>query len=183
MKLRSPATIIAFVGLSLLASCSRPTPAPPKSSVHFDTSLAMPEFMGHVVDPAAFGFWKGSGTEETSKGTRELAPTTDEGWEALETSAAVLIEAGNLLQIPGRPRDPEDHWNKYAQDLTARAIEGKAAAFKHDKQGVFETGAKIYEVCTACHEEYVIQPQLKATGRAEGAPLPPWPSEVGAKVK
>ena len=176
MKLKSVLLVAAFGGLALVTGCAKTTPETPKSSVRFDTSLAMTEFMGHVVDPAAFGFWKGSGTEETAGGTRELAPTTDEGWEALETAAAVLIEAGNLLQLPGRPRDPQDHWNKYAQDLTARAIEGKAAAFKHDKQGVYETGAKIYEVCTACHEEYVIQPQLRATGRAEGSPLPPWPT-------
>lgn len=181
MKFKTLAIVVAVGGLGIMAGCSKPTPEAPKSTVRFDSSLDMAELMGHVIDPAAFGFWKGSGTEETAGGTRELAPTTDEGWEALESSAAVLIEAGNILQLPARARDPVDHWNKYAQDLTARAVEAKAAAFKHDKQAVFETGAKIYEVCTACHEEYVIQPQIKSTGRAEGNPLPPWPSDLPPK--
>ncbi|MEI6439332.1 MAG: hypothetical protein WCO83_03900 [Alphaproteobacteria bacterium] len=181
MKLKSIALVSVIGTVTLMVGCSKPAPTPPKSTVHFDTSLAMAEFMGHVVDSAAFGFWKGSGTEETVSGTRELAPTTDAGWEALESSAAVLIEAGNMLQLPGRPRDPEGHWNKYAQDLSLRAAEGKAAAFKHDKQAVFETGAKIYQVCEACHAEYVIGPQIKSSGPATGDPLPPWPSNLPEK--
>ncbi|OXE35952.1 MAG: hypothetical protein CGW95_10805 [Phenylobacterium zucineum] len=181
MKLTSLVLIAALGGLALVGGCVRSKPESTTSSVKFDTGLPMTEFMGHVVDPAAFGFWKGSGTEETVGGTRELAPTTAEGWEALETSAAVLFEAGNMLQIPGRARDPVDHWNKYAQDLSARAAEGKAAAFKHDKQAVFETGAKIYQVCEACHAEYVIGPQIKTTGPAQGAPLPPWPTDLAAR--
>lgn len=181
MKPRSLMLVAAVGCVSLLAACEKPRSVPQPTSARFDTSLDMAEFMGHVVDPAAFGFWKGSGTEETTAGTRELAPTTDEGWEALETSAAVLIEAGNMLQLPGRPRDPEGNWNKYAQDLSLRAAEGKAAAFKHDKQAVFETGARIFQVCEACHAEYVIGPQIKSTGPAKGDPLPPWPSDLGPK--
>lgn len=183
MKVSSIALATALCGLALLAACSKPAPDPAKSTVRFDSSLDMAELMGHVIDPAAFGFWKGSGTEETAGGSRELAPTTDEGWEALESSAAVLIEAGNILQLPARGRDPVDHWNKYAQDLTARAVEAKAAAFKHDKKAVFETGAKVYEVCTACHQEFVIQPELKVNGRPQGDPLPPWPADLPANKK
>lgn len=144
-------------------------------------ALPMPEFMGHVVDTAAFAYWKSSGTEETSKGVKDLSPTTDQGWEDMESAAAVLIEAGNALQIPGRPRP--GNWNKYAQELTAQAILAKEAAGKHDKQGTYVEGAKLYLVCTSCHKEYVIDPGIKANGPATGAPLPDWPADVKAKQK
>src|SRR6266853_1969884 len=94
-------TLAACAALPILLTlaCSPQKPAAPAGpQPKFNTdALAMPEFMGHVVDPASFAYWKGSGTEETSKGTKELAPTTEEGWEAMETAAAVLIEAGNAL--------------------------------------------------------------------------------------
>jgi hypothetical protein len=176
---------------ALLAACSPQKKAEPAKEQaaagagKFNVDLPMDEFMGHVVDPAAFAYWAGSGTEETAKGTRDLSPTTEEGWEKLENAAATLIEAGNMLQLPGRerhlPDSPDRDWYQHAQKLTQLAVAAKAAAEKHDKDGVFKAGADLYSECTACHEEYVIQPQLKANGRPQGAPLPDWPSDVKAK--
>ena len=101
--------LITFAACAaLLTACSPQKPAPTAAAgVKFNTdALEMPEFMGHVVDPASFAYWKGSGTEVTAKGEKDLTPTTDEGWEQMETAAAVLIEAGNGLQLPGRARAP-----------------------------------------------------------------------------
>ena len=184
--------IVTFAACAaLLAACSpqkkaEPAQSPPAAgAVKYNIDLPMDEFMGHVVDPAAFAYWAGSGTEETAKGTKDLSPTTPEGWEKLENAAATLIEAGNMLQLPGRARHlpdaPDGDWYKHAQELTRLATAAKAAAEKHDKQGVFKSGADLYSECTACHEEYVIQPQLKANGRPQGAPLPDWPADVKAK--
>lgn len=170
---------------AVLAACSpqkAAKPAAPASVAKYNTdALPMAEFMGHVVDPASFAYWKGSGTEETSHGTKDLTPTTEEGWEAMETAAAVLVEAGNALQLPGRPRAPEADWDRFAQQLSAEAVLAKAAAGKHDKAGVYSEGAKVYQICTACHKEYVIDPDIKANGPAQGAPLPDWPADVKAK--
>lgn len=176
----------AALPLSLVLACSPRKPAQPPAAAaaqaKFNTdALPMPEFMGHVVDPASFAYWKGSGTEEGAHGIKQLAPTTDAGWEAMENAAGVLIEAGNALQLPGRARAPEADWYKYAQQLTAEAVLAKAAAEKHDKDGVYSEGAKLYLVCTACHKEYVIDPGIKANGPAKGNPLPDWPADVKAK--
>ncbi|WP_165837147.1 cytochrome c [Phenylobacterium hankyongense] len=165
----------------LLSGCAPPKPAPPPAgAAKFATGLPMAELMGHVVDPAAFAYWQGSGTEITDKGERDLSPTTQEGWERLENGAATLIEAGNLLQLPGRIRAPEADWNRYAQALTARATEAKAAAENHDKQAVFDAGGRVYEVCTACHKQYVIDPQLKAEGGEPPGKLPDWNAPTSA---
>jgi hypothetical protein len=177
--------LITFAACAaLLTACSPQKPAETAAAggVKFNTAaLDMKEFMGHVVDPASFAYWKGSGTEETAKGTRDLSPTTEEGWEQMETAAAVLIEAGNALQLPGRARAPEADWYKFSQQLTAEAILAKAAAGKHDKAATYAEGAKVYLICTACHKEYVIDPGIKANGPAQGNPLPDWPADIKAK--
>ena len=169
--------------MALLAACTQ-KPAEPVAKYNIET-LPIPELMGHVVDPASFAYWKGSGTEETAEGTKQLAPTTNEGWENLESAAAVLIEAGNMLQLPGRPRDipkyaPKAKWMAYAQQLSAEAVLAKAVAEKHDANGVYVEGAKIYAICTACHKDYIIDPMLRAGGRPVGTPLPDWPADVKA---
>ena len=178
---------------ALLAACSPQKASEPKAgaavtlsaNAKLNSSLPTNEFMAHVVDPASFIYWGGSGTEESAKGTRDLSPTTDEGWEKLEGAAATLIEAGNMLQMPGRERHLPDHpdsdWYKHAQTLSDRAVVAKAAAEKHDKAAVYKAGADIYAECTSCHSEYVIQPQIKANGPAKGDPLPDWPADVKAK--
>lgn len=178
---------VAAACVALLCGCQKTSQTGSQSSAaqpKFNTELPVDELMAHVVDPASFVYWKGAGTEETAKGTKDLAPTTDEGWEALESGAATLIEAGNMLQLPGRPKahTSDADWNAYAQQLTNLAIPAKAAAEKHDAKGVYKLGAEIYQVCTACHEEYVIQPQIKAHGPAQGTPLPDWPADAKAKT-
>ena len=175
-------SVIAMtVCATLLAACSPQKPAAPVAQAKFNSSLPMTEFMDHVIDPASFAYWHGSGTEITKAGERDLSPTTEEGWVALENAAATLIEAGNALQVTGRARAPEADWNHFAQDLSARAAEAKDAAEKKDKAAVFADGAKIYEVCTACHKEYVIGPMLAdqaRTGPPPSRPLPPWPADI-----
>ncbi len=161
---------------ALVTACSPGKPAAPKAGApKFNTDLPMSEFMGHFVDPAAFMYWKGSGTMIDEKGEHDLSPTTDEGWDVLVTGATMLIEAGNVMQLPGRTRAPEADWNKYAQMLSERAVIARAAAEKRDKQAVFDEGGKVYEVCVACHEQFVIQPDIKANGVAKGNPLPAIP--------
>lgn len=156
-----------------LVGCQQQKPgAKALADAKFNSDIPMSEFMGHFVDPAAFMYWKNSGTVVDEKGEHDLTPTTDEGWDVLVTGATMLVEAGNVLQLPGRVRAPEADWNKYAQMLSDRALIARAAAEKHDKAAVFEEGAKVYEVCVACHEQFVIQPDLKANGPAKGDPLP-----------
>jgi hypothetical protein len=171
---------------ALAAACTPQKPKAPAAAAgaaaKFDTDLPMAEFMDHVVDPGAFMYWKGSGSYTDMKGEHSNAPTTEEGWETLVSGATIVMEAGNLLQLEGRGRAPLDHWNAYAQRLTAQGKTARAAADKHDEKAVFEEGAKLYQVCVDCHEEYVIQPMIKANGPAKGNPLPDFPADVKAKM-
>ena len=163
-----------------LTACTPGKPAGTAISADakFNSELPMSEFMGHFVDPAAFMYWKASGTDITEAGERDLSPTTDEGWDVPVTGATMLMEAGNAMQLPGRVRAPEADWIKYSQLLTERASIARAAAEKHDKKAVFDEGGKVYEVCVACHAQFVIEPEIKANGASKGDPLPTMP---GAK--
>jgi mono/diheme cytochrome c family protein len=97
------------------------------------------------------------------------------------SGASILMEAGNAMQLPGRARAPEADWNKYAQQLTAQALVARNAAEKHDKQAVFDEGGKVYEVCVACHKQYVIDPMLAEQAKTGEPPHDPLPAVPGAK--
>ena len=170
----------AALPLSLLLACQ---PKPPTSLAKYNTeALDLKAFMANVVDPNSDALWAASGTEETAKGVKDNTPTTEEGWAAMQSQAAVLIEAGNALQLPGRAREPSADFYQFAQQLTAQAILVKAAVDKRDKQAIYDEGAKLYLVCTACHAEYLINPLIKAGGRPAGT-LPDWPADLAAKQK
>ncbi len=168
---------------ALLTACSPQKPAEPASLAKYNVdALDVKHFMAQVVDPNSDALWAASGTSDTAKGVVDNYPKTDAGWELMQSQAAVLIEAGNALQLPGRPRAPEADFDKFAQQLTAQAILVKAAVDKKDKQGIYDEGAKLYLVCVACHAEYLIGPLVKGGGRPAGT-LPNFPADVEAKQK
>ncbi|WP_372784026.1 hypothetical protein [Phenylobacterium sp.] len=168
----------AALPLSLLLACQ---PKPPANPAKYNTeALDLKAFMANVVDPNSDALWAASGTVETAAGVKDNTPTTEAGWQAMQSQAAVLIEAGNALQLPGRPRAPEADFYKFAQQLTAQSILLKAAVDKRDKDAIYTEGAKLYLVCTACHAEYLIGPLVKAGGRPAGT-LQDWPADIAAK--
>jgi len=177
--------IIAMTAVAvLIAACNQRPAAPVAGAPRFETRLAVSEIMGHMVDPASFMYWNATGEEETEAGTKSKAPTTEQGWETMVSGATIVAEAGNALQLPGRAIAPAADWNRYAQQLTAQALAARAAADKHDPKAVYDEGAKLYEVCVACHKQYVIDPLVKEQDKHGGAvhdPLPDWPADVKAK--
>ena len=60
------------------------------------------EVMESIVDPAADSIWGAVEIVATLEGTVEKQPRTDDEWQALRRHAVMLMEAGNLLLIPGR---------------------------------------------------------------------------------
>src|SRR4051794_17302047 len=86
----------AALPMSLLLACSPQKPAAPADLAKYNTqALDLKAFMANVVDPNSDALWAASGTEETAKGVKDNTPTTEAGWQAMQSQAAVLIEAGN----------------------------------------------------------------------------------------
>lgn len=111
--------------------------------------------MGDIIDPAAKIFWQSSGYIDSAEGTQNLRPTTEEAWLAADNAMTTVAEAGNLLMLPGRARDNAE-WMRLAQDLTKAALEARAATLARDDKRMFDTGGNLYQVCTACHEKYLL---------------------------
>ena len=148
--------LAAFVGVGLLAGCSDSADdgaALVAGEMSFDTTLTMQELMLHVLEFAADGLWSNAGWVEDVNGYRELYPETEEGWEQVIASAAMVAEAGNLLNLPGRRLD-NDAWVIYSEGLTQAGQRAMAAAIDRDKEALFQAGADVYSVCSACHQAY-----------------------------
>ena len=58
--------------------------------------------------------------------------------------------------MPGLAMDAAD-WNEYAQGLTRAALQAKQAAQAQDADALFDAGGAIYNVCRACHNQYMAQ--------------------------
>ena len=172
MKTQLSLIATAAVAVLALSSCAKKEVQPP-----YDVHLDMKEIMGHVVDPGSWAFWHASGDVETADGPKSNLPTTTQGWEAAESGAAQVAEAGNLLLLPGYNRN-EKTWTDWAVQLQKAGFAGKEAAEKHDAKAMFTTGAEIYRVCTGCHAVYVIPAAIKASKGQRVTALPAWPDDV-----
>ena len=147
---------LAFAAVMTLVACSKPSPPPPPAAA-FHTEIPVKELMAHVMEPAAFEFWNGSGWESTRAGMRDRTPTTEVGWATVENGAATVVETSNSLLLPGRPRPPAAQWSRYARSLGDVALRAKAAAERHDKQAIWDIGIELDHACEACHKQYLPQ--------------------------
>ena len=111
------------------------------------------QLMEAIVDPAADGIWGPVGTIMTLSGTTELVPANDDEWAAVQHSALALAESGNLLLMPSRSGG-NDEWITLSRQLTDLGEKASKAAEAKDPKAIFDLGAEIYDVCTACHRQF-----------------------------
>lgn len=152
------ALVIALTGL--LVNCSDPnspntTNGSANSSIGtYDLRLDMPALMNNVLEPVADVLWDYAGwVDDINTGYEELYPKTDEEWLMVQQKAAQLIEAGNVLAMPGRAVD-NDGWITYSNALSTAAALAYEAAQTQNREDFFQAGAQIYSVCSACHQSY-----------------------------
>ena len=143
---------LACLIFALAAAACTPKPPPPPA---FTTDIPLNEVMAHVIEPAAFQFWDGSGWIATENSARDRTPTTDEGWKVVENGAATVVEASNGLLPPGRVREPAADWTRHVQDLAKVALKAKAAAEAKDGAATFAVGIELDHACEACHKQFL----------------------------
>lgn len=129
--------------------------------------------MDAEVDPAADALWDSVGTVVALSGREDRRPRTDEEWRAVRRSAITLVEATNLLVMPGRRIAPlgvvatsgdidplllqhrlEGNPRAFAalvQSLRRVAINALDAIDARDADRLFEIGAQLDTACEACH--------------------------------
>lgn len=81
------------------------------------------------------------------------APKDDAEWAAVENSAVILGESGNLLMIGSRAKNTTV-WMKTSRALVdAGAVALKAAEAKN-LDALMDAGNQIVDACERCHEKY-----------------------------
>ena len=111
------------------------------------------QLMIGMVGPAAETVWNSVSTIVSVKGIEENQPRTDEEWEAVAASAAVLIESAAILASSDRAVD-KGEWVKISTAMGESSKKALAAAQNKDPAGILAVGEEIYTSCTACHEQY-----------------------------
>ncbi|MBL4574034.1 MAG: hypothetical protein JKY86_13320 [Gammaproteobacteria bacterium] len=148
-------TLILLVG-GFLVACSAPEETQTSATTDgpaYNTSLNVTDIMNLVLEPASDILWDSGGWILDASGYEELYPTTDEGWAYVRAQAAVIVESGNMLALPGRAED-NDAWMIYANGLSEAGILAMDAAAAQNEEDFFQAGAQLYSVCTACHQAY-----------------------------
>ena len=126
----------------------------------------------------ADAIWDSVEIVATLEGTEHKAPKTDDDWKALRRHAVALVEASNLLLIPGRhvarsgekPDDarvdlhPEEieallakdpsAWAMRAHTLYDAAAESLKAIDAHDVTSLMNSGETLDTACESCHRNY-----------------------------
>jgi len=133
--------------------------------------------MRYEVDPSADAIWDAAGTSITREGLVEKQPRSDEEWQALRRYAVVLLEATNLLVLPGRrvarqefPADGpgvfsseeigaelrrrQQEFNGFAQGLRVSGRRVLAAIDARNVDALLKEGAQLDGACEACHRSF-----------------------------
>ena len=173
---------LTLIGALLLLcnSCASPKTetAAPASQAEYRPTATVKDIMDSMVDPGSDYIWDSVETVVSAKGVEEKAPHTDEEWKEVRRHAIMLLEATNLLQIPGRhvakagekaddpkvelaPEQIEDMinkdraaWIKYAHGLHDATMEALKAVEAKDKDKLLDVGNGIDEACEKCHLQY-----------------------------
>ncbi len=161
-----------LASLLFCVSCAKQKP-----EAEYRPTTTIKDLMADIVDPAADTIWNSVATTMTKKGKEEKSPHTDEEWATVRRSAIQLIEASNLLQIPGRHVAKPGQRNEQGIELQPEQIEtlinqdGQAwitlahglhdsatlalnAADAKDPAKLLESGGQIDNACERCHQKY-----------------------------
>jgi hypothetical protein len=170
--------VLAGVVTIFSNSCAQQKPQSQQPLAEYRTTASVKDIMDSMVDPGADYIWDSVETVVSAKGVEEKAPHTDEEWKNVRRHAIMLMEATNLLQIPGRhvarpgekaedpkvelaPEQIEDMinkdrpaWIKYAHALHDATMEAFKAIEAKDKDKLLDVGNDIDEACEKCHLQY-----------------------------
>lgn len=132
------------------------------------------DLMRYEVDPSADHIWDSVGSVTTATGTVERQPRTDAEWAQLRRNAVILLEATNLLVIPGRqvsvagfPADGPGvfssaeiqqrlaghraEFDAFAVSLRGTTRKVVAAIDARDPAALLQLGETLDSACEACH--------------------------------
>ena len=146
--------LLFLLGFPVLVGCSNEQSEElAAAEAVYNTQLDTQQIMSLVLEPASDILWDSAGWVMDAAGYEDLYPTTDEGWDFVRAQAAIVVESGNMLALPGRAED-NDAWMIYSEGLSEAGLLAMKAAAEQNEEDFFQAGAQLYSVCTACHQAY-----------------------------
>jgi cytochrome c556 len=176
-RLQTSIRVLPVVAL-LAGGCASQPATPATEAPPYAATATIKEIMQHIVDPAADDVWQAVMTVDSAQGTVETVPRSDEDWTKARSGAVTLMEAANLLLMPGRhvaksgeksdapgvelePAEMEANilkdlpeFHKAALGLHNAATQALAAIDAKDPNKLFELGETIEVACEHCHSRY-----------------------------
>ncbi len=146
----------------------------------FVTSASIIDLMSAEIDPAADALWLSVATISTREGVVQRKPHTEAEWQEERRHAIALIEASNLLMMPGRVvahpgqeleappgegdytpeqslaairREPEV-FAAFARILQQSSLSALHAIEARDADKLLEAGGDVDAACEQCHRRY-----------------------------
>ena len=171
--MRKDLVLMALISTWLVSCSPAGNPKP-----EYNTVATIKDIMDSMVDPSADYVWESVGIEISAEGTVEHAPRTDEEWKDERRRVIQLVEAANLLVMPGRlvakpgekAEDPEIELTpeemepllketrktflRLAGEFQATSVELLAATDKRDLEAISRLGAELDMRCENCHKTY-----------------------------
>ena len=172
--------LFAAVTLGTAGCAQRTTPPPPAPVPQYPLTATIIDLMEGLVDPSADALWDSVAYITNASGTEDRQPRTAEEWQAVRLNAVNLIEAANLLSMPGRivahdlPNSPpqpgpgelrhaetqklidanHEGFVQFARNLQNAGSEALAAIDAKNAQALMDAGTTIDNACEACHVTY-----------------------------
>ena len=182
MKRRLVSSVV-LLGIAIAAAtvgCRRSSEpvATTAATSGFVPEATIKDLMLGLIDGSADVVWLSVTTVVGKEGIVETRPKNDDEWMEVRYGALRLVEAANLLMIPGRrvalpgeksvapgvELEPEEMqvmidkdragWNQRARALHDAAMLAVRAAEAKDADKIFEVGETIEHACEGCHRQY-----------------------------
>lgn len=173
--------VLAGAALCSIAACQKretSAVATLAAAPVYSPDATIKDLMDAIIDPSADVVWDAVTTTVVASGIEEKRPKSDEEWAEIRQGAIRLVEASNLLMMPGRHMarpgeksetpgvelEPEEMealvnkdrrgWNERAGKLHEMSVEVLKAIDSHDADKLFEVGDKLDTACENCHRQY-----------------------------
>lgn len=156
----------------------RAAQTPVQESETYRPTATIRDIMGVMVKPSADYMWNAVATEISAAGVLERFPQNDKEWAELRNRTLTLIEATNLLAIPGRhvakageksanpqiklaPEEIETlinmdrtGWVNLTHGLHDASMRALTAVDAKDVPAFLRAGATIAQACESCHLKF-----------------------------
>ena len=142
--------LVSAIAVLASAACIRTAADTPAAARQ--TPDDVERLMAGTIEPAARSIWQSVSTTVSIEGVDERFPRNDREWAAVRSHARTLVESGKFLR--GTARSDTSAWADMARALIAAAEETIKATEAKRPEGIIESGEKIYNACTGCHQRY-----------------------------